>query len=133
MRTKGLLPNELLADTLYGGDDNSEDAKKDGAILLSPVPGKAPKKPPKKITSKSKRLKSRREEQETDEWRAKYKRRAQEEGTIGSIKRKTGMARLRYKGAQKIFAGMLFKTLTWNISRAHKPVKIQQKMTAIFE
>ena len=132
LRMKDILPNELLAATLYGGDDNSEDAKKDGVILVSPVPGKVPQKPPTKITPKSKRLKSRREEQETDEWRTKYKKRAQEEGTIGSIKRKTGMARLRYRGAQKMFAGMLFKTLGWNISRAHKSAKIQQKMTTIF-
>ena len=132
LKEKHLLPELLLADTLYGSDENSEDAKENGVILISPVPGKAPKNPPKKISPKSERLRVRRQIQLTDIWRNKYKVRAQEEGIIGCIKRKTGMVRLRYRGATRMFSSMVFKTLGWNISQAHRSAKIQQKMAHIF-
>ena len=122
----------LLADTLYGSDENSEKAKKDGVILISPVPGQDPKKPPKKITSKTERLRVRRQIQLTETWRNQYKIRAQEEGIIGCIKRKTGMVRLRYRGSSRMFMSMVFKTLGWNISQAHRSAKIQRKIAQVF-
>jgi len=131
LRKKQFLPIELLADTLYGSDENSELAKQDSVSLISPVSGKQPVKPPKIITKKIKRLRLRREQQQTPEWRSKYNVRAQEEGTIGCIKRKTGMVRLRYRGARRMFSSMIFKIVGWNISRAHRSVKIQQKIAHI--
>lgn len=132
LKEKDLLPELLLADTLYGSDENSEKAKKDGVILISPVPGQDPKKPPKKITSKTERLRVRRQIQLTETWRNQYKIRAQEEGIIGCIKRKTGMVRLRYRGSSRMFMSMVFKTLGWNISQAHRSAKIQRKIAQVF-
>ena len=131
LREKNLLPDKLLADTLYGSDENSENATRDGVKLISPVPGKAPNKPPHKITPKHERLRLRREEQQTQAWRDDYKVRAQEEGIIGCIKRKTGMVRLRYRGAPRMFSSMILKTLGWNISQTHRSAKIQQKLAQI--
>ena len=131
LREKDLLPDKLLADTLYGSDENSENAKNDGVKLISPVPGKPPTKTPQKITPKHERLRLRREEQQTQAWRDDYKVRAQEEGIIGCIKRKTGMVRLRYRGAPRMFSSMILKTLGWNISQAHRSAKIQQKLAQI--
>ena len=132
LREKDLLPELLLADTLYGSDENSEGAKKDGVILISPVPGQDPKKTPKKITAKTERLRVRRQMQLTETWRNQYKIRAQEEGIIGCIKRKTGMVRLRYRGSPRMFMSMVFKTLGWNISQAYRSAKIQRKIAQVF-
>ncbi len=39
LKERNVMPEELLADTLYGGDSNIEAAKKDGVDLVTPVPG----------------------------------------------------------------------------------------------
>lgn len=39
---RGLAPKELLADSLYGSDDNVEDAKKQGVEIVSPAMGATP-------------------------------------------------------------------------------------------
>ena len=63
------MPDEMLADTLYGGDDNVLAAEKLGVELVCPVPGPPPKTESKEPTEKQLRLKRRREEQESEEWR----------------------------------------------------------------
>ena len=128
-----LLPEELLADTLYGSDENHVAAKEKGTCLESPVSGAPPKTPQKKPTEKQKRLAQRREEQETKEWKVNYNSRAQIEGTIGSIKRLTGMVRLRYRGKESIFSSLELKLTGWNISRAQVSEKMQKKLAQIIK
>lgn len=43
VKERGVLPKELQADTLYGGQKNKELAKKQGIELVAPTPGKKPK------------------------------------------------------------------------------------------
>jgi len=42
LKQSELLPEELLADTLYGSDENMQDCAADGVELVAPVPGKTP-------------------------------------------------------------------------------------------
>ena len=70
--------------------------------------------------------------QETERWRKKYNARAQLEGTIGSIKTRTGMVRLRYRGKKSVYSSMYLKIAGWNISRAAASAKIQEKIAAIY-
>lgn len=44
------LPEELLADTLYTGDDNVQAAEARGVDLIGPVPGRAPEAGPEALT-----------------------------------------------------------------------------------
>jgi DDE family transposase len=46
----GRLPEELLADTLYTGDENVEAAAARGVDLIGPVPGRAPEADPEALT-----------------------------------------------------------------------------------
>ena len=130
---KDLLPDILYADTLYGSDENHTNSCKKGVNLISPVSGAAPKTLPQKPTKKQQRLNKRREAQETQEWKTNYNIRAQVEGTIGSIKRLTGMVRLRYRGKESIFSSLELKLTGWNISRARASAKMQQKLAAIIK
>jgi hypothetical protein len=133
------LPDQLLADTLYGGDDNVLTASEKDVDLVSPVSGCPPKSPAEKPTPKQQRLQQRREDQQTDEWREIYNSRAQIEGTIGSVKRRTGMVRLRYRGEKSMFSSMCLKLAGWNISRAcaalirRKSARIAQETAEIAE
>src|SRR3954471_11749906 len=47
----GRLPEELLADTLYTGDENVEAAAARGVDLVGPVPGRAPESAPEALTA----------------------------------------------------------------------------------
>lgn len=42
LKQSALLPGELLADTLYGSDENVQASAADGVELVAPVPGKTP-------------------------------------------------------------------------------------------
>ncbi len=125
------LPEELLADTLYGSDENHQSAREKGIDLESPVCGPPPKKNPEQPTDKQQRLNHRREQQETQEWKTNYNARAQIEGTIGSVKRLTGMVRLRYRGRKSVFSSIELKLTGWNIARAQASEKMQQKLAKI--
>src|SRR3954466_763992 len=46
----GRLPEELLADTLYTGDENVQAAAARGVDLIGPVPGRAPESAPEALT-----------------------------------------------------------------------------------
>ena len=46
----GLLPEELLADTAYTGDENVQAAEKRSVELIGPVPGRAPESLPETLT-----------------------------------------------------------------------------------
>jgi hypothetical protein len=45
-----LLPDEMLADTLYGGDENVQAAEDRGVELVAPIPGREPKIDPAALT-----------------------------------------------------------------------------------
>jgi len=127
------LPNELLGDTLYGSDANVVESKKRGVNLISPVSGKPPKEPPDDPTPKQQRLAGRREEEQTEEWRAAYALRAGLEGTNSGIKRKTGLGRLRVRGKKSVFNAIFLKTAGWNILRASKSKKMKAKIAKILK
>lgn len=126
LEEKNILPDTLLGDSLFGSDENVLAAREKGVELISPVAGPATKRLPKNPSPKQLRLQERRELQKTEEWRKEYNARAQIEGTIGSIKRRTGMSRLRYRGKSSVFASIYLKLTGWNISRALKSFKIQK-------
>lgn len=118
LEEKGLLPDELIADTHYGSDDNVQHCADKKINLISPVSGPPPKELPQNPTEKQQRLQQRREQQDTPQWRDDYKIRAGIEGTNSAIKRKTGLARLRVRGALSVDYAILMKVAGWNILRA---------------
>jgi len=128
-----LLPDVMLGDTLYGSDANVVNCEKRGVKLISPVSGKPPKEPPEEPTPKQKRLAARREEEQTDEFRAAYAVRAGLEGTNSGIKRKTGLGRLRVRGRKSVFNAIFLKTAGWNILRASSSKKMKAKIAIIVE
>ncbi len=131
LKASGRMPEELLADSLYGSDNNVLSAAGEGVALVSPVCGSPPKEKPVEATAKQQRLNNRRIAQETDRWKKKYNLRAQEEGTIGCIKQRTGMVRLRYRGEESVYSSVILKVTGWNISRAAASAKIQEKINKI--
>jgi hypothetical protein len=50
LENAGRLPEELLADTLYTGDENVQAAAARGVDLVGPVPGRAPEADPETLT-----------------------------------------------------------------------------------
>jgi len=133
LELNGRLPHEILADSLYGSDDNVLAAAGKGVALVSPVQGAPPKKEPDQPTPKQMRLQNRRIAQKEEKWRKKYNLRAQEEGTIGSIKRRTGMSRLRVRGEESVTHSVYLKVTGWNIARAAASAKIQDKIKKIIQ
>ena len=131
LEKNGRLPERMTADSLYGGDQNVVSAAGRGVAIISPVAGPEPKQTPENPTEKQKRLQQRREIQETPEWREEYNSRAQLEGTIGSIKRRTGMVQLRYRGEKSMYSSIYLKLAGWNISRAVHCARIQEKLREI--
>ncbi len=118
LEEKGLLPDEIIADTHYGSDDNVQHCATKKVDLISPVSGPPPKETPENPSAKQQRLQTRRAEQETDIWRDRYRIRAGIEGTNSAIKRKTGLDRLRVRGAAGVDHAILLKIAGWNILRA---------------
>ena len=133
LNEQGFLPQSMLADSLYGSDENVLFSTKLGVELIAPVSGGKPKTKPKEPTEKQLRLAKRREEQDTPEWRKRFNPRAQIEGTIGSVKRRTQMVRLRFRGQKSVFCSIYLKLAGWNISRAACSCRIQKKVARIIE
>ena len=50
LEAAGLLPEEMLADTIYGGDDNVREAQERGVELVAPIPGRPPANDPQALT-----------------------------------------------------------------------------------
>lgn len=185
LEEKGLLPDELEADTSYGRDENIQAAKKKGVDLQSPVPpgSGAPKDPYElgvddfvfdplkktilrcpaghkpmfsthdpetdttttimpssacggclfggecpirkargefhlKVTGKRRRLDARRREQATTAFKENYAIRSGIEATNSSLKRRTGLARLRVRGLSAVRHAVCLRIAGWNILRA---------------
>ncbi|NOQ22741.1 MAG: transposase [Candidatus Aegiribacteria sp.] len=147
LKESGHLPERMLADTLYGSDDNVQKSAEYGVDLISPVSGKTPKTgktrtemsaehcfsckfrkdcPVRKVkrgyrldhTSKQRRLDKRRKNEKTDEFRNVYSKRAGIESTNSGIKRRTGMSRLRVRGKGSVYQAMILRMAGWNILQA---------------
>lgn len=174
---KNLKPKELLADTLYGSDDNSEEAKQHDVELIAPTmgttkddnlslddfqfspkgkiiacpaghaPGKTKTKkrisvgfasqhcevcparskcPVKegtkyyylRFTQKEKRIAMRRQYENSDEFKDRYRWRAGVEATMSEYDKKTGVKRLRVRGLKAVKFSATLKALGVNIFRA---------------
>ncbi len=137
--------DELAADTAYGSDENHQLAKAHGIDLISPVPGAQPKQGfegamiqeiaqpgpgekrnagrPQTHQQKARREKAlrsarRREREQSEEWRAKYRRRAGIEGLHRGIDRRTGFKKLRVRGLKAVTHSIYGKVMGWNILQA---------------
>jgi hypothetical protein len=123
----GLLPKELVADTIYGSDLNVRACALAGVELCSPVGGVVPKNdgPAKHNCTVAERelkarLRARRLEQQTDSWQAKYRRRSGIEGLHRALDAVTGIKKLRVRGSQAVRMAVLLKATGWNILAAAK-------------
>jgi len=77
-------------------------------------------------TAKQRRLSARRREQDTDVFRERYKIRAGIEATNSGLKRKTGLGKLRVRGAPAVFHAIILKVAGWNMLRAAVCAKMRQ-------
>ena len=50
LEAAGLMPEEVLADTIYGGDENVQAAAARGVELVAPIPGRPPATDPRALT-----------------------------------------------------------------------------------
>jgi hypothetical protein len=50
LQDAGMLPQALLADTVFGGDENVQAAAEQGVELIAPVPGRAPELDPEALS-----------------------------------------------------------------------------------
>lgn len=69
-------------------------------------------------TAKQRRMAGRRREQQTEVFRARYRRRSGIESTNSGLKRRTGLGRLRVRGRARVFQAIYLKIAGWNILRA---------------
>lgn len=181
MKERGCAPEELLADSLYGSDDNVQKAAEEGVDLIAPTMGKPKSKESMLIlddfwvdeesgevtscpagespceirrvkddrlkiyfdpatceecehrdycsvglndahkieyTPKQLRLARRREAEESDEFREKYRWRSGIEAVNAKLKRMLGMGRLRVRGLGRVRLAVTLKVLGWNIFQA---------------
>ena len=128
LEEKELLPEELIADTHYGSDKNVQRCEDNGVELISPVSGPKPKEDLATSTEKQQRLQARRAEQDTEDWKSRYRIRAGIEGTNSGIKRKTGLGKLRVRGAASVDYAILMRIAGWNILRAACSKKMKEKI-----
>jgi len=180
-KERGCAPEELLADSLYGSDDNVQKAAGEGVDLIAPSMGKPKSKESQlilddfwvdeetgEVTScpagetpceirrvkddglkiyfdpetceecdhrdyccvglngdhkieykpKQLRLARRRESEESEEFREKYRWRSGIEALNAKLKRMLGMGRLRVRGLARVRLAVTLKVLGWNIFQA---------------
>jgi hypothetical protein len=186
VKERGLMPEELLADSLYGSDDNTQHAAQEGVELIAPAMGSPKKgvtslsefevsekdkitscphgKAPVKIKTKKERvtvlfdandcavcplkeqcpakegkkffylryakkemrIARRREYEQTDQFKDRYRWRAGVEATMSEFDRKTGVKRLRVRGLKAVRFCAVLKAAGVNIMRA-----VASRMTGI--
>ena len=134
------VPDEMSADTAYGSDANVEHSAAHGIDLISPVPGRRPKadqevraqKADQEASqsegrasgselnelSKAERIAQRREREQSEEWRDKYRRRAGIESLNRGLDRVTGIKQLRVRGLVAVSHAVIGKACGWNILQA---------------
>ena len=129
LEQSGLKPGEILADTLYGSDDNQQLCEGKGIDLVAPVRGPAPKKNLFPATAAQKRLALRRAAEKTEEWQQAYRLRAGIESTNSGLKRRMELGKLRVRGKKSVFNVVLLKATGWNIFRAAAAMVCRAKRT----
>ena len=140
------VPDEMSADTAYGSDANVEYSAAHGIDLISPVPGRRPKANQAATEqtadqeagpavanesasasasaselsepSKAERIAQRREREQSEEWRGKYRRRAGIESLNRGLDRVTGIKQLRVRGLVAVSHAVIGKACGWNILQA---------------
>jgi hypothetical protein len=126
----GHKPQEVVADTAYGGAGNAAALAKEGVNLLAPVPGpehaklaealenRAPEGPcPKEEPAALSWL---RQQEASPEFKERYKIRSGIESTNAELKGKHGMKKLRVRGKERVKLSVYFKALACNVKRALK-------------
>jgi len=84
-------------------------------------------------TAKERRLAARRGEQATDAFKANYRIRAGIESTNSGVKRRTGLGRLRCRGAPRVFHKIVMKVCGWNVLRAAATETVRRLVAEIME
>lgn len=79
-------------------------------------------------SAKDVRLAARRKEEQTEVFKERYSIRSGIEATNSSIKRRTGMSRLRVRGLAAIKHGVELKVTGWNVLRGSQSEKIKQRV-----
>ena len=82
------------------------------------------------FSGQQQRLDRRRREEETDGFKEIYRKRSGIEATNSSMKRRTGMSRLRVRGSPSVFLAIIFKVIGWNILRAAGTKKMRLHLQA---
>lgn len=113
-----LKPTELLADTLYGSDNNQQLCETNGIELIAPVRGKPPREGYVPKNEVQQRLARRREIERSEEWLARYRPRAGIEGTNSGLKRRMQMGKLKVRGRKSVYHVLWLKVTGWNVFRA---------------
>lgn len=124
----GHKPEELVADTGYGGAPNAAALATEGVRLLAPVPGpehaklpegsqnQAPEGPcPKEEAAALQWL---RKQEAAPDFRKRYAIRAGSEATNSELKRAHGMRKLRVRSGKRVKLSVYFKALACNLKRA---------------
>jgi len=120
----GLLPEQTVADTIYGSDANVQACAALGVQLWSPVPGRsatqvnAQRRGARAERALKQRLAARRAEQETTEWRRAYAQRSGIEGLNRAVDATTGVKQLRVRGSRAVTVAVTLKITGWNILAA---------------
>jgi hypothetical protein len=80
------------------------------------------------FTDKERRLARRRRQEETEEFREKYRIRSGIEATNSVLKRVTGLGRLRVRGRAKVFHSILLKVTGWNVLQAARALRLRARV-----
>jgi hypothetical protein len=136
LQQEGLKPQELVADTQYGGAQNAAELARQGVNLLAPVPGRTSAKPAegsleppaaKCPTEPAEALQWLRRQEASPQFRRRYAIRAGCEATNSELKRAHGLGRLRVRGELRVKLAVYFKALACNLKRA---LRYWQRLTA---
>ncbi len=76
-------------------------------------------------------MSQRRKEQETDDFKVKYRQRSGIESTNSLLKRVTGLGRLRVRGKASVFQSLLLKVAGWNILRASSSMRLMASLKGL--
>ncbi len=122
----GHKPQELVADTSYGGGKNAAGLSEMGVTLTCPAPssskpeeGKTYPAPPEKCPTTPKEATQWLTAREAQpEFQTNYAIRAGSEATNSEMKRAHGMRKLRVRGEERVKLAVYFKALACNFKRA---------------
>lgn len=83
------------------------------------------------IHAKPLRISERRKQQETEDFKIKYRQRSGIESTNSLLKRVTGLGRLRVRGKASVFQSLLLKVAGWNILRATSSKRLMSSLKGL--